>query len=363
MLNSLKGIYFPSHSFAEAKRGSRAFWTWSSILQGRELIEQNTVWQVFDGQNISIWKDPWIPSLPGLKLNHPGLNTEDIPSNVGELIIKEQGQWDLSSIEVWLPDEILNAIKEIPFGISAGNDRLIWPYTSQGTYIVKSGYKSLKMKEADPNAPPAATSHSVDKKHACSTCGLGKSAPPPSVLCAEMKKRQSNTCFCSGTGPLVCGLMSVQDLESTEALSKSGSLIPFEELELVTQFIKSTRVKKTRGQAGYGVVARNHEGHLLDGSNSVIGTSNALVSEAWAIREGTRLAITKKFQKVVIETDSANVYASIVNKGASHHWIIEPIIKDISENLHAIPEKKVRLTRRNANNAGCHPNHLGEVQP
>ncbi|KAF7834622.1 TMV resistance protein N-like [Senna tora] len=42
----LKGLYFPNGSFMEAKRGSRPSWAWSSILEGRDLLEKALCWRI-----------------------------------------------------------------------------------------------------------------------------------------------------------------------------------------------------------------------------------------------------------------------------------------------------------------------------
>lgn len=48
----IKGICFPNTSFLNASRGNKASWAWSSLIQGRDLLEKGLRWQV-QGTRIS----------------------------------------------------------------------------------------------------------------------------------------------------------------------------------------------------------------------------------------------------------------------------------------------------------------------
>ena len=86
----IKGIYFHDKSVLDAKRGARASWAWSSLIEGRDFIKEKLVWQVLDGRSLSIWEDRWVMGLKGKKLRNLGLNDQNIPENVVELIDKEK---------------------------------------------------------------------------------------------------------------------------------------------------------------------------------------------------------------------------------------------------------------------------------
>lgn len=51
----LKGLYFPNSVFLSAKKGSKASWGWSSLLEGRYLLKKGLAWKVGDGSSINIW--------------------------------------------------------------------------------------------------------------------------------------------------------------------------------------------------------------------------------------------------------------------------------------------------------------------
>lgn len=80
----LKGIYFHSCSFMEARKGSHPSWVWSSILAGRELLQENTAWRVGDGNDINVWHEKWVVGLEGIKLV-----CERIPDELKEMKVAE----------------------------------------------------------------------------------------------------------------------------------------------------------------------------------------------------------------------------------------------------------------------------------
>ena len=60
------------------------------------------------------------------------------------LIDENTGTWDAATLEgVLIPAEVELALK-IPLARSKPDDSLIWPYTANGQYNCKSGYRFLK---------------------------------------------------------------------------------------------------------------------------------------------------------------------------------------------------------------------------
>lgn len=53
----LKGIYFPSTSFWNARKGSRPSWGWQSLMFGRDNIAESVRWTVGTGKDINIRED------------------------------------------------------------------------------------------------------------------------------------------------------------------------------------------------------------------------------------------------------------------------------------------------------------------
>lgn len=68
----LKGIYFPNSDFMQANKGSRASCGWSSILTGRDVIKEDTVWTIGNGQAFCTFHDRWITISSDYKLHYDG---------------------------------------------------------------------------------------------------------------------------------------------------------------------------------------------------------------------------------------------------------------------------------------------------
>ncbi|PPD69152.1 hypothetical protein GOBAR_DD33968 [Gossypium barbadense] len=128
----------------DAKRGGKASWVWSSIVAGKDFLKDSLLWQITNGENVDLWHDKWVWSIQGHKLQHPGAVDFDLPQKVAEIINKETGEWDLTSVENWLNEEEKNAILKIPIGDQEEDDRLVWPYNSAGEYTARSGCKQLR---------------------------------------------------------------------------------------------------------------------------------------------------------------------------------------------------------------------------
>ena len=59
----MKGLYFPKCSFIEAKKWARALWCWNCLLESRDVIKKNGLWQIGDGEVVSIWEVKWVLGL------------------------------------------------------------------------------------------------------------------------------------------------------------------------------------------------------------------------------------------------------------------------------------------------------------
>ena len=68
------------------------------------------------------------------------------------------------------------------------------------------------------------------------------------------------------------------------------------------------------GTTGGGMVVRNAHGELVDGIRVEVEADCALVTEPIVVREGIKLAVEQKFQKVVVEMDSSMVHFEIVEE-------------------------------------------------
>ncbi|XVE59265.1 hypothetical protein DITRI_Ditri05aG0032100 [Diplodiscus trichospermus] len=69
------------------------------------------------------------------------------------------------------------------------------------------------------------------------------------------------------------------------------------------------------GKAGVAVATRNHDRSLIDGLIAEIKTDCVLGAEARAFKVGVDLALQKRFERVVFETDWAILHSELVSTG------------------------------------------------
>ena len=144
----------------EAKESTTDSYAWKSILKGREVIQMGARFRVSNGKNIKIWQHHWLP------IKHPPLVSSPIiesmeNATVDCLIDNSTGKWDDEMIKgVFIPAEA-ELVRKIPLPRSQIEDVLYWPFTVDGQYNCKSGYKFLKHLEENSEV---STLLEVDKK-------------------------------------------------------------------------------------------------------------------------------------------------------------------------------------------------------
>ncbi|EPS61668.1 hypothetical protein M569_13125, partial [Genlisea aurea] len=154
----MKGKYFKSSSFLEARLGRRPSYTWPSLLTARELLVSGLRWCPGDGTQINVWNSPWLPRTGAFKplYRHPSL---PLDLRASDLINPRTGEWDRDKIfRLFLHADAMS-ILSIPLASPGHNDRIIWHHARDGKYSVRSGYIQAHYREgllspgqAQPNA-------------------------------------------------------------------------------------------------------------------------------------------------------------------------------------------------------------------
>ncbi|KAI5320563.1 hypothetical protein L3X38_040271 [Prunus dulcis] len=133
--------YFPDCDFLDAKIGARPSWIWSSLLEGRDSILCKTRKLVLSGEQTHKWRDNWLHGFCVIRPTTPV--APSAPQLVCEIMDIAESTWRLDSIRGFIDWKTVRAIMATPIGGSNLSDKIIWPWTSNGTYSVKSGYHSL----------------------------------------------------------------------------------------------------------------------------------------------------------------------------------------------------------------------------
>ncbi|XP_058776247.1 uncharacterized protein LOC131650559 [Vicia villosa] len=137
-----KGKYFPRGDAANAKLGFSPSYAWRSILSAQELVSKGSRWRIGDGSQVKVWSDNWIARNPGFKpLSRPTSFDED--TRVSNFIDHDLWCWNSHALaRVFSPADIHN-ISSIPLSRRSPEDALIWHFSADGVYSVKSAYHVL----------------------------------------------------------------------------------------------------------------------------------------------------------------------------------------------------------------------------
>nr|DAD25053.1 TPA_asm: hypothetical protein HUJ06_026517 [Nelumbo nucifera] len=135
-----KAKYFPRGDFLAAQCGHNPTYTWKSIWHSRIVLEKDCRWRIGNGQYIRVWDDSWLKEMGNFKVDSPKVEgLEDIV--VSDLWIPGHKEWDVEMIHELFGPRDASAILNIPLSYSSQEDQLIWHFSPNGVYSVKSGYR------------------------------------------------------------------------------------------------------------------------------------------------------------------------------------------------------------------------------
>lgn len=134
-----KARYFVDRPFKEAMLGRRLSYAWRSIMATKDIVVSGSRWVVGNGEQIDIWKDRWLPTSNSFKVVSPCIPVES--NKVSWLLDRESRSWDVDKVRSsFIPHEV-----ETILGISISpqflNDSLIWAWSANGRFSMKSAYK------------------------------------------------------------------------------------------------------------------------------------------------------------------------------------------------------------------------------
>lgn len=143
MFSVLKSKYFPNSSFWIANTlGPRSAF-WSSIMQVKKDLCDNTVFQLHAG-NISIWSTPWCPIWKEIH-DHLLLpvTISPLPSTASDLWIPNTHKWNVNLLINIFDDQAVQQITSIRSILSSHSDLLRWKPSKTGACTTKEIYKHL----------------------------------------------------------------------------------------------------------------------------------------------------------------------------------------------------------------------------
>ncbi|CAA7060148.1 unnamed protein product [Microthlaspi erraticum] len=130
--------YCKHNTFLEVKGKQTASHGWQSILIGRDLLKTNLGRAIGNGEDINIWREPWMSlEKPLAPIGPAHQNTENL--TVSELWNKQSRSWNKERIRALLPQWESEILLLKPSCMRT-QDKLIWLQNPSGEYTTKSGY-------------------------------------------------------------------------------------------------------------------------------------------------------------------------------------------------------------------------------
>ncbi|XP_073015297.1 uncharacterized mitochondrial protein AtMg00310-like [Primulina eburnea] len=140
MTRVLKAKYFPNSNFLDASLGHNPSFIWRSLWSSRIIIKRGVRWRIGKGDKINVWREPWLRDPRNFYITTPPI-TELHSLKVCDLFIPFTTQWDHELLDDIFGNTDVHEILNIHVHTNIGGDQLIWHYSSNGKYQVRSGYK------------------------------------------------------------------------------------------------------------------------------------------------------------------------------------------------------------------------------
>ncbi|XP_060974752.1 uncharacterized protein LOC133039812 [Cannabis sativa] len=134
----LSAKYLKGRDFLKYKYKSSDSWFWKSVVKANSVLKRGACKLVANGENTSIWEDPWIPHSKGFCPKPIRGGTTNL-NRVSDLLLPN-GLWNVNMLKESFDHETVVAILKGGHPSGRGADRWIWTQNSNGRFSCKSAY-------------------------------------------------------------------------------------------------------------------------------------------------------------------------------------------------------------------------------
>ncbi|KAJ9560185.1 LOW QUALITY PROTEIN: hypothetical protein OSB04_005345 [Centaurea solstitialis] len=138
----IKAKYYPHGNFMKAHLGNSPSFIWRSIWHSQLVLEKGLRWKVGNGLSINVWNDSWIRDDSNFKIE-TSINPSRTNLTVRELMDPQNLRWNVDLIHQLFCPRDCAKILQIPLPSVSREDKLIWHWTQDGNYSVKSSYRTI----------------------------------------------------------------------------------------------------------------------------------------------------------------------------------------------------------------------------
>jgi hypothetical protein len=134
----LRAKYYPTGSLLDTVFTGNSSATWQAIVHGLDLLKKGIIWRVGNGENIRVWRDPWIPRATEY---HPISQQGRCRHRWVSDFLAPDGTWNEQLLNRWFHQIDVDAIMQIRPSRRNAEDFIAWQPDKHGVFSVSSAYK------------------------------------------------------------------------------------------------------------------------------------------------------------------------------------------------------------------------------
>ncbi|KAK9675916.1 hypothetical protein RND81_11G041300 [Saponaria officinalis] len=127
-------------------------------MEAKWVLHKGCRWMIGNEQTVRVWMDPWTLESPSFRLILPRVGHED--TKVAGWSITDCRRWNETNVRASLLDFEADRILQIPLCNEESEDNLVWHYSKDGEYNVKTGYHFVRAMLWEANRGSASTGQS-----------------------------------------------------------------------------------------------------------------------------------------------------------------------------------------------------------
>ncbi|KAL3622530.1 hypothetical protein CASFOL_033941 [Castilleja foliolosa] len=345
-------------------------WLWKDITSCRDLICKGAFFKVDINSTISIWNEPWIPSLPGFIPDKSFILPNACNLNLlRDLMDSGSSSWKLETLKNIFQPDLVNEILKIQISPVNRLKTLLWSPSKSGKFSTRSAY----LLSQSARFPPLINNDDFNWKNLWS-CKLhnrlklllwrivNNIIPCRAKLNCLFTINDTSCLFCNASMEsvdhlfLLCPyIQQIWSLSYWHFNINTARSTPNQAWKKPPNGWYKINSDSTfdKGLATAGIVIRNWNGSVTHAQTQEKPCLEPLVAECIAIHEACLTAERLNISKAIFETDCLNAITAINGASLNSFWPVDPVVEKIKKAWTNWPMWTFSFTPRK-NNCAAH---------